>query len=380
MYITHILLLDFKEAKANAKKHFSECIDRPQEEQEQAPETQEDIPANVRVLSLSQNPASELFAIRRDLLQRLQRENKELLDMKLEKATDFETVSLPKSSIINFEKEEERLQKECESLNKRIDRLNDAWNEKILEILAKVQDCWGYKLIFRTGGVIKFESVFVDGSELAFLLKEVNGPNEALLRVTGSKKNEYLVQFGDIYQNYVIEKKNISAFLNAVALELYVESTIPESVDGDRPSYDQSPSINEEDNYDAMDIEPVSDQGGFKIHRDIDFDEEEEGYEESDNELLETYEEAQGVFDDSENDSAEYRDEVAYLEGHYDTQQDCEDDEEDVEYEEYDEVGNDEDIDEAENDKDNYEAGDDKEASPEPTEPVEILLLDSDSD
>lgn len=317
-------------------------------------------PFGSRVLSFEYNPVSEIQAIRKDLLDRLQRENSELRQLQLDESSDESSVCLPRTSVLNFSREKEQFEAERESLLKRIDRIHEIWTEKLRDIMVKVQDCLGYKFAFRNEGVIKIESVYVDEADLSFLIKE-DANEDILLRIVGAKKEEYLAQFREIYQRYVIEKKDIRGFLNAAALELLMDATEnnDEIKEDENPVYERS--VRFEDNLDHTDMEVDREE--------VDYNDAEEGYEESDHDFVE---ETQPVFEVGQNHMGGYD---------YDRTDEgmSEDDEEDtlnqsVEGEIY------------YDEEDDYESCyDDEEEDDYPAqepsgEPAEICILDSDSE
>ncbi|KAI7893146.1 uncharacterized protein EV154DRAFT_479588 [Mucor mucedo] len=332
-----------------ARESYSSVAPIIKREQSPSPSPTQDIPAGTRVLSLQDNPASQMLAIRQDLLNRLQNENKDLIQLRLDENPNVDTVILPKTSITNLSKELDEFQAKRDALLKRIDRVHEVWNEKLTDIMAKVRDYLGYKFTLRNEGVIRIESVHVDEADLYFLVNEDN-----LLRIVGAKKDEYLALFSDIYQRYVVQERNIPAFLNAAALELIVGHGNQDLVH--EASEDVSENVDSADAPEQMEVDRVAE-----------YNDEEEGYEEaeeSDHDMVEFgYESAQPV-DTMDEDGFQ-----AYEEGSSGSMSDdLEDDSA------------------AEDELDYYESGDressyDDEDTPVPTaEPVEICLLDSDSE
>lgn len=101
--------------------------------------------------------------------------------------------------------------------------MKSVFNDQIEELKTQVRELLGYNIVFRSDGVVRVEPVVVGSGELSFLVKYTDRENkELVLRIVGSNKDMYIEQFQDIYQTYVIEDRNIPAFLNAAILELYV--------------------------------------------------------------------------------------------------------------------------------------------------------------
>jgi hypothetical protein len=171
----------------------------------------------VRILQLVDNPASKEFAIRKSLLERLEKENQDLLHQQLENITDITL----KSSIDNLKTKIQTLKDELEAKQKHIQRLHTIFENKVQESSTRVRQLFGFTVIARPDGLIRLESPWVDPSELTFLIK-LDGDGSSILRMIGSKAPEYRDSLDDLYQTYIIADLNLPAFLNAAAQELYV--------------------------------------------------------------------------------------------------------------------------------------------------------------
>lgn len=216
--------------------------------------------SNIRILALSDNPASKDLAVRTSLLKRLEKENADLLrHITSEAASDTDLVTVPKSSLTNLEAKTEQLQSDLQSREKRIQRLYSIWEAKINETSSQIRQLLGYNVIFRNDGVTRLESILVDPTELAFIVKigDTHGESEkGMLRMVGSRKEHYMKQLEDIYRHYIIQDRNIPAFLCAAAQDFYVNAKQQEqsmlSHDGEQVDFMQE---NDEDDFEPYDEE-----------------------------------------------------------------------------------------------------------------------------
>ncbi|KAI8380870.1 hypothetical protein BD560DRAFT_323463 [Blakeslea trispora] len=174
-------------------------------------------------LTVLDNPLSQDYAIRKSLLERLQKENQALLDQLTNKATD--SVHVPKMTIENIKAERAAQEATIEARDKRIARLHSVWGNKIQQIITQIQLLLGYNVNFRNDDLIRLEHALVDPTELSFLVKleTTQDETQGILRFVGSKRDAYMSQLQDIYQTYIIQDRNIPAFLNAAAQDIYVQ-------------------------------------------------------------------------------------------------------------------------------------------------------------
>ncbi|OBZ90754.1 Spindle assembly checkpoint component MAD1 [Choanephora cucurbitarum] len=193
-----------------------------QTKQSTSTETQTTQDQDTRYLTVLDNPLSQDYAIRKSLLQRLQKENQSLLDQLADKSGD--TILIPAISLENLKIEKTELQATIESRDKRIARLHAVWGNKIQQIVTEIQLLLGYNVNFRNDDLIRLEHALVDPTELAFLVKleTTQDETQGILRFVGSKRDAYMSQLQDIYQTYIIQDRNIPAFLNAAAQDIYV--------------------------------------------------------------------------------------------------------------------------------------------------------------
>lgn len=212
---------DLKEAKAIAQETFSKSVEGSESATELKKEEDESNKENVpavqgRYLSLINNPASNNHAIRRDTLNRLQLEVEELRKSNLSQIPDI--------TFINCQNEIEGWKKKNESLQKRLDRTLQNLLNIVQEHKDQVQSVLGYKISFRSDGIVRIDPPFVVEGDLYFLQKSYDTENnESLFRICGANKEFYLHELGDLYVSYIVEERNTMGFLYAVALHLGVQ-------------------------------------------------------------------------------------------------------------------------------------------------------------
>jgi len=216
--------------------------------------------SGLRILTLVDNPAAKDLAIRTSLLKRLEKENADLLNQIASvAASDTDLITVPKSSLSNLEAKNQDLQSALQSREKRIQRLHSIWEAKVNETSSQIRQLLGYNVIFRNDGVTRLESILVDPTELAFIVKIGDTHSESekgMLRMVGTKKDHYIKQLEDIYRVYIIEDRNIPAFLSAAAQEFYVSAKQHEqsmmSQEGEHTDFMQD---NDEDSFEPYDEE-----------------------------------------------------------------------------------------------------------------------------
>jgi hypothetical protein len=309
-----------------------------------------------RILSLLQNPAAETYSIRREQLERLQKENRDLIKMQAKDVHDLATVTLPKSSITNYELQITSVTNQLEAKDRRIQRMRSVFDEKVADTRSQIRSLLGYDVVFRNDGAVRLESIFVDGAELAFLVKEKSQDEKVILRIVGTNKDKYMHQLQDDYNMYIAHGENIPAFLNSAAINLYVEKTHKDAaalrenhvVDGQE---EEEPMLEEEEaqpdtffirqdddfSYENAPVEPLGEQMEYvsdqemKEYEQVEHDGDEESYEEVEHESEEGYEavqppqignvyvDAEAVEEEEEEgyDDAELQSEEAYEEDEY---------------------------------------------------------------
>ncbi|KAL0075175.1 hypothetical protein F4703DRAFT_1341087 [Phycomyces blakesleeanus] len=126
-------------------------------------------------------------------------------------------VNIPKISLDNLNADISNLQQEIAIKDKRILRLNQVFEAKVLYHSNVVKTLLGYNIEFRKGQVL-LESVEVDGSKLAFIM-ESKGDEEQLY-IVGSERDDYMKLLQPVYESYMLQKKHTPGFFSAVTLEL----------------------------------------------------------------------------------------------------------------------------------------------------------------
>lgn len=192
-----------------------------------------------KVLALADNPASRDLAVRSEALERLKRENVDLLRTieEMSQMTEPGSVEIlanvPQSTATNLRKEIEQLQESLATKDKRMQRLLEVYKEKSKEFRQAVKSLLGYKMEFLENGRVRLYSAFAhsslsltftpptggaDGSGLgAMELTRVVQENEQA--VDGSEGLENLRRF------WVNERQCIPGFLASLTLELYEQTT-----------------------------------------------------------------------------------------------------------------------------------------------------------
>ncbi|KAI9018147.1 hypothetical protein CLU79DRAFT_761931 [Phycomyces nitens] len=190
------------------------------------------------IMELKENPTAlcqaarqkELNSLREEILAlRKQLEEKEeqssfehvVKKRKIEDGAEVDihnsTVNIPKVSLDNLNTDISNLQQEIAKKDKRILRLNQVFEAKVLQHNNAVKSLLGYNIEFRNGQVL-LESVEVDGSKLAFIMEPRDG--EEQVHIIGSDRDDYMSLLQPIYENYMIQKKHTPGFFSAVTLEL----------------------------------------------------------------------------------------------------------------------------------------------------------------
>ncbi|CEP13376.1 hypothetical protein [Parasitella parasitica] len=293
---------------------------------------------DVRILELLDNPASKDLAIRTSLLDRLEKENADLLDQIRSNNSNTDVVTVPKSTLFNLETKNQELQGALQSREKRIQRLHSIWEAKVNETSSQIRQLLGYNVIFRNDGVTRLESILVDPTELAFIVKigDAHGESEkGMLRMVGSKKEHFMQQLEDIYRVYIIQDRNIPAFLSAAAQEFYVNAKQQDTAAEEDDVY-----MDEETEYDEG-FEPYDEE--TRIHNDpIDDEINDNGhiirddyiYTDGDEEERDDYETEEENGIQNENEGHEYD-----YEGDDGDENEYEEDMEDIEQEDLEEEG-----------------------------------------
>ncbi|KAI9311634.1 mitotic checkpoint protein-domain-containing protein [Dichotomocladium elegans] len=194
-------------------------------------------PVKERVLEFKENPASREQHVRQEQLTCLREENRLLLrqispnvvigkrrrddssDDAPDGNDDTTCINVPVSTITNLQSEVDELKKTIAGRNKRIMRLQQVFGQKVDEMDHIIQSLLGYSLTFQTDGAVRLQSIYVEGSELAFVFKS-NENDQGTIGIVGSRKGEYMQLLQGTYDTFIIDKNDIPGFLSSVTLEL----------------------------------------------------------------------------------------------------------------------------------------------------------------
>ncbi|KAG7886698.1 hypothetical protein KL938_000351 [Ogataea parapolymorpha] len=176
----------------------------------------------VRVLELHENPAARHERVTRKMLEKLRQENQQLVDAKL--ATDQ---LIPKTVYERVCLEQDQLQEEIKSMNKRMTRLREMFSSKAARFNEIVFLLLGYKIELLSETKLKMYPKFngdsfiqVDlsrhGSKKGHLL-DGDGIRVKLPAEAGFQK----VDVNNLIRFWVQEKQQPCCFFNALNLELY---------------------------------------------------------------------------------------------------------------------------------------------------------------
>ncbi|RUS31888.1 mitotic checkpoint protein-domain-containing protein [Jimgerdemannia flammicorona] len=208
-------------------------------------------PQTTRVLELRDNLASREQTIRESTLEGLRAENKVLLE-KLqqsqsrrgrdvgdyeplakkrkamedpEDAASEEADTVPRQSLVNLRKENERLEAQVAEKEKRMMRLKEIWKAKGKEFLEAVHSLLGYKFDFLENGRVRLTSMYSEANDHSFLFTS-NDNNSGTLQLVGGGNDEYMKSLQNQIKFWVNERGSIPAFLSNVTMELFDRTTM----------------------------------------------------------------------------------------------------------------------------------------------------------
>lgn len=154
-------------------------------------------------------------------LRRLEKENADLNELLKNNNISVDVVSIPKSALEGFEAEKKELEAEIEAKEKRINRVVSLCQERIETLMESFEKLFGFKCSRRDEETFCLESIYSKPLEIYFLVK-TKKKRPTILRVMGNKRDEYLDQWSDLYQNHIILDNDVPAFLIAVQSEMRV--------------------------------------------------------------------------------------------------------------------------------------------------------------
>ncbi|KAG7848964.1 hypothetical protein KL941_001782 [Ogataea angusta] len=175
-----------------------------------------------RVLELRDNPAARHERVTRKMLEKLREENQQLVDDKL--ATDQ---MIPKTVYERVCLEQDQLQEEIKSLNKRMTRLREMFSSKAARFNEIVFLLLGYKIELFSETKLKMYPKFNRDSFIQVDLSRHGSKKGQLLDGDGirvklpAEAGFQKVDVNNLIRFWVLEKQQPCCFFNALNLELY---------------------------------------------------------------------------------------------------------------------------------------------------------------
>ncbi|KAG7834990.1 hypothetical protein KL919_001990 [Ogataea angusta] len=175
-----------------------------------------------RVLELRDNPAARHERVTRKMLEKLREENQQLVDDKL--ATDQ---MIPKTVYERVCLEQDQLQEEIKSLNKRMTRLREMFSSKAARFNEIVFLLLGYKIELLSETKLKMYPKFNRDSFIQVDLSRHGSKKGQLLDGDGirvklpAEAGFQKVDVNNLIRFWVLEKQQPCCFFNALNLELY---------------------------------------------------------------------------------------------------------------------------------------------------------------
>ncbi|KAG7811882.1 hypothetical protein KL921_002148 [Ogataea angusta] len=175
-----------------------------------------------RVLELRDNPAARHERVTRKMLEKLREENQQLVDAKL--ATDQ---MIPKTVYERVCLEQDQLQEEIKSLNKRMTRLREMFSSKAARFNEIVFLLLGYKIELLSETKLKMYPKFNRDSFIQVDLSRHGSKKGQLLDGDGirvklpAEAGFQKVDVNNLIRFWVLEKQQPCCFFNALNLELY---------------------------------------------------------------------------------------------------------------------------------------------------------------
>lgn len=176
--------------------------------------------SKTRILSLRQNPTSEVEAIKMSTLTTLRKENNDLL-ARLQGLSNHSSVptSALEAAQLSIEEAEANLASEV----KRNDRLKKVWGNKSAEFRQAVISLMGWEVTFMRDGKTRLTSFFYPsrGDEENSIVFD---GERGTMKVSGGKESAFAVKIGDQIKFWVKERGSIPCLLAALTLEFYEEA------------------------------------------------------------------------------------------------------------------------------------------------------------
>ncbi|KAI8384473.1 mitotic checkpoint protein-domain-containing protein [Radiomyces spectabilis] len=247
-----------------------------------------------RLLVPKTSPAFLEQTIRQSQLDGLRAENATLLKQLqvlqdqlqsgIEQTMDEElTITIPRATLKNMQDHDAQLEKTVASREKRIMRLHQVWEAKVKEFVGAVRSLLGYNMEIRADGAVRLESIYVEGSQFAFLFK--SGDNDlGTLQVIGTDKEECMQTLQSSYEFFVLEQGNIPAFLSSATLEL-MDMVTQRPLSNDEEEMEEAEEAIEEDEAHDYDEEQDQDEDELEEYPSMEEEEEDEGEDDDDDEI-----------------------------------------------------------------------------------------------
>ncbi|KAI8988900.1 hypothetical protein BDB01DRAFT_849007 [Pilobolus umbonatus] len=112
------------------------------------------------------------------------------------------------------------LKNEAASSGQRLAALQEHFTAKADKMAALIRQFFGYHVVVRSDGAVKIESIFMDKSKSAFLMKPIT-KGGYVLRVMGTEKDTLMAHLQNSYRMYVTEFNAFPPFFGAFSLEMF---------------------------------------------------------------------------------------------------------------------------------------------------------------
>ncbi|KAK5108517.1 hypothetical protein LTR62_008257 [Meristemomyces frigidus] len=184
--------------------------------------------SRTRILSLRDNPTSNVEAIKMTTLATLQDENTALLSQ-LQGRPNGGTKVVPISTLENLRLQLAEAHAQSQGLEKKMMRLKQIFSAKSLEFREAVCSVLGWKLDFLPNGRMKATSILYPSTMSAEGEEEENsivfdGEN-GTMKVSGGPRSAFAGELKGLIEFWVEGRKEVPCFLAACTLEFYEKST-----------------------------------------------------------------------------------------------------------------------------------------------------------
>lgn len=192
--------------------------------------TEKTINSTEHILELRSNPFSKDQAVKQEMLNHLQNENKSLI---AKFVTNSKVESVPIAVFARQENDKDALQAKIDQLTKKINRLKSVYADKSKEIIAVISRYFGYKIEFiqtpmnpnevcsKIKLVSKYTVLKNSGHAPPYLILDVHNKS---LKANGNYDFKALCE--ELVSQWVNEKNQIPCFLSALNLRIYEEYVV----------------------------------------------------------------------------------------------------------------------------------------------------------